>query len=72
MATRSGAVDAISQARRNFYETAKGDIDIDIGASSEAYEWQLSKTTDLGLDDVGDPAWYRSRRFSGDLPDGTS
>lgn len=68
----AAAIDAISQARRNFYGAAKRDIGIDIGASPEAYEWQLSKTTDLGLDDVGDPTWYRSRRFSGDLPDDTS
>jgi hypothetical protein len=64
----AAAIEAISQARRNFYEAAKGDIGIDVGASADAYEWQLSKTTDLGLDD-GDPTWYRSRRFSGDLPD---
>jgi hypothetical protein len=64
----AAVIEAISQARRNFYAAAKGDIGIDVGASADAYEWQLSKTTDLGLDD-GDPTWYRSRRFSEGLPD---
>lgn len=49
------AIDATSKARRNFYETAKRDIGIDVGASPEAYEWQLSKVAGAGIDGSGDP-----------------
>lgn len=59
-------IGAISQARRNFYEVAKRDIGIDVGASPEAYEWQLSKIAGTGIDDAGDPYWYRSQNPAGD------
>jgi hypothetical protein len=55
------AIDAISQGRRHFYEAAKRDIGIEVGPSPEAYEWQLRRTTQSGLDDADDPYWYRSQ-----------
>jgi hypothetical protein len=43
-------------ARRHFYEVAKRDIGIEVGASPEAYEWQLSKMARIGSDGSDDPA----------------
>jgi hypothetical protein len=50
------AIGAVSGARRNFYEVAKRDIGVAVGASPEAYEWQLSKLTGIGSDESDDPA----------------
>jgi hypothetical protein len=51
----SEAIDATGKARREFYEAAKKDIGIDVGASPEAYEWQLSKIAGASIDGSGDP-----------------
>jgi hypothetical protein len=48
--TRSEAIEATSHARRNFYEVAKRDIGIAVGASPEAYEWQITKFDSIGID----------------------
>jgi hypothetical protein len=37
------AIATASKARRRFYEAAKADIGIAIGAAPESYEWQLAK-----------------------------
>lgn len=37
------AVDAVSKARRRFYEAAKADIGIAIGDLPESYEWQVGR-----------------------------
>lgn len=39
------AVEAVSRARRAYYEAAKADLGIGIGSEPEAYEWQLAKMT---------------------------
>jgi hypothetical protein len=39
----SEAVDAVSKARRRFYEAAKADIGIALGDVPESYRWQLSR-----------------------------
>ena len=44
------AIAAASTARRHFYEAAKADIGIAIGASPETYEWQLTKVVPLDGD----------------------
>lgn len=51
------AIKAIGQSRRHFYETAKRDIGIEIGGSSEAYEWQLSKLAE----NAGGLNWHKSQ-----------
>lgn len=42
------AIAAVSTARRRFYEAAKADIGITIGASPETYEWQMTKVVPVG------------------------
>lgn len=39
----SEAIDAVSKARRGFYEAAKADIGIAIGDVPESYEWQIGR-----------------------------
>jgi hypothetical protein len=56
------AIKAISQARRHFYEVAKRDIGIEIGDSSQAYEWQLGKR----IENAGGLNWYKSQRQAED------
>lgn len=57
-----GAINSISQSRRHFYEVAKCDIGIEIGDSSEAYEWQLGKL----VEKAGGLNWYKSQRQAED------
>jgi hypothetical protein len=56
------AVKAIGQSRRHFYEVAKRDIDIEVGSSSAAYEWQLSKLA-KNADGLN---WYKNQRQAED------
>ena len=37
------AIEAVSQARRAYYEAAKPDLGISVGSAPEAYKWQLAK-----------------------------
>ncbi|RSM36091.1 hypothetical protein DMA12_41670 [Amycolatopsis balhimycina DSM 5908] len=39
----SEAIDAVSKARRRFYEAAKADIGIALGDVPESYDWQISR-----------------------------
>jgi hypothetical protein len=55
-----------ARGRRHFYEAAKRDIGIEVGASPEAYEWQLRRTTQSGLEDADGPYWYRSQSRDGE------
>ncbi len=48
--TWADAVEAVSRARREFYQSAKRDIGIAAGDASESYEWQLAKLTRLDDD----------------------
>ena len=41
------ALQAVSQARRGYYEAAKADLGISIGGAPEAYEWQLAKIAEM-------------------------
>lgn len=56
--TWADAVEAVSRARREFYESAKRDIGIAIGDTPTNYEWQLAKLTRLndGHSSAGDIA----------------
>jgi len=56
------AIKAIGQSRRRFYEVAKHDIGVEIGSSSEAYEWQLSKMAE----NAGGINWYKNQRQAED------
>jgi hypothetical protein len=58
-ASLAQTISAISEARRTFYEVAKRDIGIDVGASPEAYEWQLSTFAGADLGETEQPTWYR-------------
>ncbi|MEU4445661.1 hypothetical protein AB0K14_30305 [Actinosynnema sp. NPDC050801] len=54
--TCSEAIQAVSAARRQFYEAAKQDLGINIGSDSESYEWQLAKLASLQISDTSNGA----------------
>ena len=47
------ALQAVSQARRGYYEAAKADLGISIGSAPEAYEWQLAKIAEMAAAAAG-------------------
>lgn len=49
--TVTEAVAAISRARGVFYEAAKRDIGVDVGGSSDAYQWQQSSMAKIARDE---------------------